>query len=319
MKFIEQVVSFGKDLGLFLIYSCGYCTSVFFDYTISWIPPIYGTLIRTITFFRTLLFAPIRIIIKVVLQLFLLPVNIPLRLFLGTSLKGILLFATSWTDGYVIFTILQYWLALTIFGVSIGAVCGTSLSILHSIWRIPDIYIEIPVKFWKHVPSLGAWVKNRLPFYRYGEAQLNGKGSEFKGAPPSPLLTPSSQSPRSPILADFTHSELPVTPKYRSYSKQSSRPPSISKESIMKVASKLPSDFFQQAQSGSKLDGERQPYMSPSQFSQDSTQNSSTELTNLWDKVEESPTTFKTEDGLATLSRRRTFLDSDKTGKPAAK
>lgn len=126
MKFIEQVVSFGKDLGLFLIYSCGYCTSVFFDYTISWIPPIYGTLIRTITFFRTLLFAPIRIIIKVVLQLFLLPVNIPLRLFLGTSLKGILLFATSWTDGYVIFTILQYWLALTIFGVSIGAVCGTS-------------------------------------------------------------------------------------------------------------------------------------------------------------------------------------------------
>ncbi|KAH9198268.1 hypothetical protein LQ764DRAFT_226708 [Zygosaccharomyces rouxii] len=104
---------------------------------------------------------------------------------------------------------------------------------------------------------------------------------------------------------------MPATPKHQSNSKKCSRPPSISKGSILKVASKLPSDFFQQVQSEGKFDEEIQRYMSPGESSQDTTQDSSAEFTDLWDKVEESPTTLKTEDGLATLSRRRNFLDSD--------
>lgn len=319
MGFVGQALNFSKDLGLFLVYSCGYFSSFFFDYTFSCIPLVYGTITRIITFFWTLFFAPICIITKIVFQLFLLPVNIPLRLLLGTSAKHILLYATSWTHGYVIFTIFQYWLALMIFGVSIGTICGTSLSVLHTAWRIPDIYIEIPLRFWKHVPSLEMWIRNHLSLYRNIETQFNGKGQEPKGTPPSPLLTPSSQSPKSPVLADSTLSEVPVTPKYKSRPTQYSRPSSISKESILEVASQLPSDFFQRVQSEGNFDDESHQCMSPGQISQDSTQNSSAEFTNLWDRVEDSPTTLKTEDGLATLLKRKKFLDSDRTSKVADK
>lgn len=314
MEFVEQLFRIGEDLGFFLVYGSAYWISVLYDRIISWIPRIFWAFTHIITVFRGLFFNPIQIIIKVLFQLFLLPVNIPLRVLLGVSVKQILLNSANWTDSHVILTILQYWFAVGILGISIGAICGASFSFVHSIWMIPDIYIEIPIKFWKHIPYLGKLLGNISSLYRDIEANLNG----IKTAP-SPLLTRLSETPQSPILADSTTSSIPTTPKYKPKSKQSSKPSSVSRENILKVASRLPSDFFRQVPSEGKSDRESQLYISPSQFSQDSTSNSSTEFTNLWDRVEESPTTLKTEDGLAALPPRRNFLGNDKIGNFAVK
>lgn len=318
MGFVQQALSFVKNLGLFLGYSCGYWASVFVDCIISLIPLINGVVSRIITFFQALFLIPIRIVIKVILQLFLLPVNIPLKLLLGTSLKHILLHATIWTDGYVVTTILQYWLALMIFGISVGAICGTSLSVLHSIWRIPDIYIEVPIQFWKRIPFLWGRLKKRFLSLAETQSHINVKESTFKGTAQTPPLTPSSPKEGStqqlPIVVDSEFSEIPTTPKYKYDIRKWSRPPSISKESILKVASKLPSDFFQQGQPDGSFDEESQQNLSPSQLSQTTTQNSSAEFTDLWDKVEESPITLRTDDGFATLSRRKKFPDHGEKG-----
>lgn len=303
MECVTQCLKLSKDLGLFLVYSCGYCTSVVFDIVVNWFPSIHSIGGRAILLFKASFLAPVRIILTVLIQLFLLPVNIPLRLLLGTSLTHILVYSNTWTDGYVITTILQYILVLTVFGISIGAICGTSLGVVDSIWSIPDIYIDIPVRFWRSLPSIWGQVPESPMF----ESQ---HGTEIrKNVDHSVLHEPLSPS-APPVMKSSSLSDMPVTPKYRYDPKRWSRPSSVSKESILKVASKLPSNFFQQCQ----FDGEMQHNLSPSQSSQTNTHNSSADFTSIWDKIEESPTTLRTEDGLGMLSKRKAFSSPSKNG-----
>ncbi|AQZ18605.1 LDB16 (YCL005W) [Zygosaccharomyces parabailii] len=309
MALVTKGLNFLKDLGLFLLYSCGYCTSIVFDIFFKQLSYIHGITSRAISFFKELILVPLRIIVTVLVQLFFLPVNIPLKLLLGTSLKDVLVHAKNWTDGYVTTTILQYLLALTVFGVSIGAFCGASFSLIDSMWRIPDIYVEVPIRFWRYLPTLWRWAKASSRPNSEPAGQLAQKFGKFGSSQPS---TPSSSVLKSSLGS-------PLTPKYRYDTKHWSRPPSVSRENILKVASQLPSDFFQESEFDNRLEEEMQNTSSPSQSSRGNTHNSSNDFTSIWDKIDGSPTTLRTEDSLATLSKRKAFPNNKKNGTLAVK
>lgn len=97
--------------------------------------------------FRALVQLPLSIFVWNGFQLVALPINIPLRLFLGTSLSR-LVAQTSTLDFYVILTLFQYFAVLCAFGSIIGLIFGFILGVFHSICGVPSVYISLEWKRW---------------------------------------------------------------------------------------------------------------------------------------------------------------------------
>lgn len=250
---------------------------------------------------RTFMWLPISIAISVLLQLLFLPLNIPLKLFGGTSLQKIIIGHTnSKTNTYVLITIFQYALVLLLFGVIIGLCCGAALGIIHFIVVIPDMKFDISFSFFKRISSYMHLPKLDLGLVAHISKFLQPKVSGEDGGG---LTTPPSTILRADELEEIL-AKTATTP-YRVNSKKSwQRRPSSSKESVMEVASKLPSDFFQKRGS---ISAERQTiYQTPSQSPSSKTvDDSSYASSNLWDQFDELPSTLRTEGGISTLYSRR--------------
>ncbi|CAI4056523.1 hypothetical protein SKDZ_03G0590 [Saccharomyces kudriavzevii ZP591] len=97
--------------------------------------------------FRALVELPLSIFVWNGFQLVALPINIPLKLFLGTSLSR-LVAHTSTVDFYVVLTLLQYFAVLCAFGSIIGLIFGFVLGVFHSICGVPSVYISLEWKPW---------------------------------------------------------------------------------------------------------------------------------------------------------------------------
>lgn len=97
--------------------------------------------------FRALVQLPLSIFVWNGFQLVALPINIPLRLFLGTSLSR-LVAQTSTLDFYVVLTLFQYFAVLCAFGSIIGLIFGFILGVFHSICGVPSVYISLEWKRW---------------------------------------------------------------------------------------------------------------------------------------------------------------------------
>ena len=97
--------------------------------------------------FRAPVQLPLSIFVWNGFQLVALPINIPLRLFLGTSLNR-LVAHTSTVDFYVVLTLFQYLAVLCAFGSIIGLIFGFVLGVFHSICGVPSVYISLEWKRW---------------------------------------------------------------------------------------------------------------------------------------------------------------------------
>lgn len=97
--------------------------------------------------FRALVQLPLSIFIWNGFQLVALPINIPLKLFLGTSLYR-LVAHTGAVDYYVVLTLFQYLAVLCAFGGIIGLISGFVLGVFHSICGVPSVYVSLEWKPW---------------------------------------------------------------------------------------------------------------------------------------------------------------------------
>ncbi|EJS44552.1 YCL005W [Saccharomyces arboricola H-6] len=97
--------------------------------------------------FRALVQLPFSIFVWNGFQLVSLPINIPLKLFLGTSLSRLVGY-TSAVDFYVVLTLFQYLAVLSAFGSIIGLIFGFVLGVFHSICGVPSVYICLEWKAW---------------------------------------------------------------------------------------------------------------------------------------------------------------------------
>lgn len=311
-----SVVQILRDLGLLVASSLGFCAALIYNFIGSIGRLFYYAIISQIySLFHTFFWSPCYIIVSNSVQLVLLPVNIPLRILAGTSMQKIIGSANSWTNGYVLTTMSQYALVLMIFGVVLGTTCGVSLGKVHSIIKVPSVVIDIPILFWVRIPSfVKKFVFRLLPFRSIQPERYTDEG--VKMPTPSPSIPPSDIL--EPLFAD-----IPVTPSSRFDDTVWRRQSTSSKASVLEMASKLPSDFFQQKYTTTDIKTEqarqqaraqaRQHYQSPAASPQHLTrEDSSHSSTNIWDRYDELPSTLRTEGGMSTLYSRRPYTFTKK-------
>ena len=114
--------------------------------------------------FRAIVQLPLSIFVWNGFQLVTLPINIPLKLFLGTSLSR-LVAHTSTVDLYVVLTLFQYLAVLCAFGSIIGLIFGFVLGVFHSICGVPSVYLSLEWKRW--------FAPVRIAFERVSTAVVN--------------------------------------------------------------------------------------------------------------------------------------------------
>lgn len=304
MRSIFQIC---KDFLHLFVSTAGFCVAITFNCVASFGHFLHYVFYQQTKFlFQTFMWLPICIVISIILQLVFLPINIPLKILAGTSMKNIIGNTYVKTNTYVITTLLQYSLVLLVFGVMIGLLCGVGLSVIHFLIVIPDLSFNI---------SLSA-LKKRLPHLNIGKPafisnitrifQAEIPRDENLDIPtPSPSILPSGHDLEE-LLAKST-----ITPYRSSHKKSWHRRSSSSKESVLEVASKLPSDFFQKR--GSISEERQQIYQTPVQSPSNKTlDDSSYASSNMWDQFDELPSTLRTEGGVSTLYSRRPLGVSNK-------
>lgn len=317
MGVASSVAQISRDLGLLVASSLGFCAALIFNFITGAVRLFYNAIVSGVYYLlHTFLWSPCYIIVSNTVQLLLLPINIPLKVLAGTSMEKILGKANSWTNGYIITTISQYALVLIIFGAVLGTTCGVSLGIVHLVVGVPSVVIDIPILFWMRIPSFLRSILYRLIPFRIQDSK--DYTDETVHVPiPSPSVPPSEVL--EPLFAD-----IPLTPSSRLDDTMWRRQSTSSKASVLEMASKLPSDFFQQKYMATDLKAEharhraraqaRQQYQSPASSPQHVTrEDSSHSSTNIWDRYDELPSTLRTEGGMSTLYSRRPFSFTSKS------
>ncbi|QLL32120.1 hypothetical protein HG536_0C02890 [Torulaspora globosa] len=305
---VGSLLQISKDLGLLVASAAGFCAALLFSLTWNIAHVAYRFIISKVySLLYAFIWSPCFIIASNTLQLVFLPINIPLRILVGTTMQRIIVQANSWTNGYVLTTISQYALVLIVFGVTLGAICGACLGFIHSVTRVPKVVVDIPILFWKRIPAVLRYTRNLL---------LPKAASELKTYVPEDIRipTPSPSIPPSEILEPL-FTDMPQTLNSKFGKTMWQRHSTSSKESVLERASKLPSDFFQQKSTLSDLRSEHPQYyyQSPAQSPRNVTQDdSSHSSTNIWDRYDELPTTLRTEGGMSTLYSRRPFTFPEK-------
>lgn len=317
MGVTSSVIKILRDFGLLIASSVGFCGALVYSFVKSAARLFYNAVISQVYYlFHTFLWSPCYIMISNSLDLVLLPVNIPLRILAGTSMQKIIGRANSWTNAYVLTTMSQYGLVLIVYGIMLGVSCGVSLGMVHSVLKVPSVVIDIPIFFWLRIPSFVRKILYRLVPFKFQQSKRHAE-EEPKIPAPSPPLPPSEVL--EPLFAD-----LPISPSSRVDDSIWRRQSTSSKASVLEMASKLPSDFFQQNYSASDLKAEqalhqaraqaRQQYQSPPASPQHLTrEDSSHSSTNIWDRYDELPSTLRTEGGMSTLYTRRPYTFSKRT------
>lgn len=309
MGAVTSLFQISKDFALLIASTFGFCAAILFRFLSGMVHILHYALItQTYLLLYTFVWSPIFIIFSNIFQLIFLPINIPLKLFTGTSVQNVLVKANTWTSRYIIITISQYALVLIVFGVAIGLICGVCLGIVHSLMQIPDINVDIPILFWKHIPTL--WKRFGLQsFPNTSQNSLLFNEERLNIPTPSPSIPPSGIM--EPLFADASATANTMNRK-KSWQRRSTS----SKESVLEMASKLPSDFFQQKNTVAedfKGQETQQYYQTPGQSPQNVTRDDSSYVsTDIWDQFDELPSTLRTDGGLSTLYSRRPFIATSK-------
>lgn len=273
---------------------------------------------------------PLSISIRNVLQLFTLPVNIPLKIFMGTSIQNIVFNGNKLENAYILVTLVQYSVVLILFGFVIGFAVGFSIAIVHSFLRIPNVYIDVPQILWRYVPSVRPAFNNFIAKI-YGYFQRDKKSSKV----PVLIKTKSNEDLDAENTSNITSSDFqnfdmiystssePSTLKREKPLRSINRLSVSNKEDALEVASLLPSNFFQDRtflkQNTPKRDTKDTPlyYQTPTQSPSSSNdtydEEEDSSVSNIWDQFDDIPTTLRTEDDITTfLSRRVNSLSSSK-------
>lgn len=131
---------------------------------------------------------------RVWMGLCLLPVNIPMRLFLGVSVQTLMARSPDFLNGYVLLTILQYSIVLALFGIVLGSITGSTMGYVHYSARIPDVYLDVselfaklkrrvlgaPARWANWLRQLAASVIERIPIRRGGKEEAGGSSNNTK-------------------------------------------------------------------------------------------------------------------------------------------
>lgn len=300
---VSSLLQISKDLGLLLASTLGFCAALLYGLASNIVNLVHRFIFKKIySLLYAFVWSPCFIIVSNTLQLVFLPINIPLKILVGTTVQRIIVQANSWTNGYVLTTISQYALVLVVFGVTLGALCGVSLGLIHSVTKVPSVVVDIPILFWKRIPGLIRYLRN----YFFPKIPSESKAAMPEGIH---IPTPSPSVPPSGILEPL-FADVPETPGSRFSKAMWQRHSTSSKESVLEMASKLPSDFFQQRNTIADLRAEHPQfyYQSPAQSPRNVTQDdSSLSSSNIWDRYDELPTTLRTEGGMSTLYSRRPY------------
>ncbi|EDO18809.1 hypothetical protein Kpol_1028p85 [Vanderwaltozyma polyspora DSM 70294] len=251
------------------------------------------------------LLTPFIIIFKNIIQLFMLPINIPLKLFMGITFNDIIFNVNTWEGIYILITMIQYTTVLLICGCIIGLAFGSSLAVIHSFIKVPSIYIDVPKIIWDYSPSLRPrlqkLITNILLFFKSFIKIPSFAKSYY---PPSPVLSTTDFNNDDIELEDLEPT-LIKKPNLSNFDRKSVS----SKEEALEIASLLPSDFFQKEEPiVSKTPQKRKqnsytyyhtPIQSPNKSDMYDEEVSS--LSNIWDQFDDIPTTLRTDGGMTTL------------------
>ncbi|CCF60008.1 hypothetical protein KAFR_0I02290 [Kazachstania africana CBS 2517] len=181
------------------------------------------------------LFVPLNIATDLFFRLCLLPFNLILKVFLLDSHADLTrIFKNQlslWNNYIIILTTIQYLLVVLIFTLVMGIMTGSFLSLCHALFRIPNIYIHINLNLFK-------W--------------LNIKQS-------------SKTSPSADDIDDQVSDKSPsATPLAYRFPHRHTNTGSATKNEIMQIASKLPSDFFNREDINQDFTGYQTPLHSRS-------------------------------------------------------
>lgn len=237
---------------------------------------------------------PVRIAVWNWLQLVTLPLNIFLRVTLGTTWFELLRNMDTWLNKFVIVTLLQYIVSVLILGATIGVVYGLMLAMTHHFFKIPSVYIEIPLKFWR-IPSV---IIRTIRYYLNIAIQKIKVGmrathqDSFPTPPPTPKFSPYD---KAIFLRDFYPGDTGSRPASMTF-RNSSTLASPKAEKRFKSASEigLPDRVVHKSDTSQ----DTVAHESTSQSIRDSTDN-------VWDEFDSIPSLLDDTDRLTTVTNRK--------------
>lgn len=100
---------------------------------------------------------PFRIILRNIVELMLLPINIPLYLFFGSTVAQLYGSLDVSSTIFCALLLLQYVITTVVLGLFLGVTIGLTLSSLHKLFPIPDVYWDLSFK----LPNIAVWKKGK--------------------------------------------------------------------------------------------------------------------------------------------------------------
>ncbi|CCK71908.1 Ldb16p KNAG_0I01170 [Huiozyma naganishii CBS 8797] len=210
---------------------------------------VFLVLLRgVVSVLRGVVYAPVAIVGKVWFQFVTLPANVPLYLFWNTSVQSMKrsVQSSNWWNTYIFTAVLQYSIAIVVFGVLIGVTVGGSLGLMHSFCGVPNYIVDVTSWMYRlkdylmqRVHRLWAQFKSKVEEVPIAKvwAWRMFTPAILQNAPKTPLKPMSMASSRG--STGTIHSRR---------SRRMSGDPLAkvkSKEEQLHLASALPSDFFQ--------------------------------------------------------------------------
>ncbi|SMN21932.1 similar to Saccharomyces cerevisiae YCL005W LDB16 Protein of unknown function [Maudiozyma saulgeensis] len=196
---------------------------------------------------KCLLWDPMMIASRVATSLFLLPINIPLYIILGTSFQKLASYGPGFLNAHILLTLIQYSIVLFIFGVTIGSIAGSLLGMTHYYLRVPNVYLDLTLlsqyiidkikistnMINKPIANIWQTVKN-LVIKIFGHTDEESVTTQTQTEIETETKEPVIETPRT---------KIPVAVHSRSNSTAS----------VLDVASVMPSDFFQPGKKPKRL------------------------------------------------------------------
>ncbi|CCK73400.1 Ldb16p NDAI_0G04150 [Naumovozyma dairenensis CBS 421] len=213
-----------------------------------------------------LVLVPTSILLRNVFSLIALPLNIPLKIFTGSSIQQIILGTNISITNYIAITICQYLVVLISLGTLIGLSLGGVLITFHSIFVIPNVYLDLSEVY----KAITHQISANLPFIAKSSPDKtaitidDGSTNKIMHKPTGNVETskrPGVLTPQTPPHEIFdTYQSNPYTDGSdisSNWRKQDAMfttltsPLSSSRENVLNVATNLPSDFFQEKEKNS--------------------------------------------------------------------
>lgn len=185
-----------------------------------------------------------------------LPINIPIKIVTGSSIQELLLQTHPRALWYILITIWQYTCVVFCFGLLLGIMFGCALAVIHSLIKIPDVFIDLSQLYVIFKEKLlNALPTVPLPLFENSSGET--KEDYSKVASTSTVASSVDGEDQKPI--DSLISKAPSEPSMQSPSSSPSKVASTGEidisdltsptGNVFEVASKLPSNFFQEGKS----------------------------------------------------------------------